>query len=133
MIGVKNTSGEKLVASYDGQEYVFESDEKAVTAIPEDAAHHIFGYGEKDKKRALLRLGWIPNGQNISAALEKLGQFQFLKAEEPKFKEEEPVSTMPRKVAEQAGPENRPLSAGEEEVGRKLAHQEGRDKQFGKR
>jgi len=132
MIGVKNTSSERLVAKYDGEEFVFEANGSAVRPISEDAARHIFGYGEKDKKRALLRLGWVPNGANIEHAIERLGKFQFLAVEEVKFKDEEPVSTMPRKVAEQAGPEQRDLSPAEIEHAKKLAHQEGKTKQFGK-
>ena len=138
MIGVKNNLKEKIPARYDGQDFTFEP---AVTrALSEDAARHIFGYGEKDKTRALLRLGWIPNGADKAGALEKLNEIQFLAVEEPKFKDE-PVSDLPRSVAQaEDGP--RPLTAEEaaqyeKDVaaaqGKPLAHQGGsKTKQFGK-
>jgi hypothetical protein len=84
MIGVRNNDTERLVALYDGKEFVFEvatKDKDVVTAIPEDAARHIFGYGEKDKKRSLLRLGWVPTGARLDAAVERLNKFQFLAVE----------------------------------------------------
>lgn len=137
MIGVKNNLEEKIEARYDGRDYVFQP--KITQALSEDAARHIFGYGEKDKTRALLRLGWIPNGADKSAALERLNGIQFLAVEEPKFKDE-PVSDLPRSVAQgEDGP--RPLTAAEAEQYEKdvvaaqakpLAHQAGKTKQFGK-
>jgi hypothetical protein len=137
MLGVRNNDKERLVAKYDGKEYVFEVSTKenpVTTAISEDAARHIFGFGEKDKKRSLLRLGWVPNGTRIDAALERLGKFQFLAVEEVKFRDEEPVASMPRNVAEQAGAENRDLSPQEIAHGAKtLSKPEGQTKQFGKR
>ena len=135
MIGVRNNDTERLVALYDGKEYVFEvstKEKEVTTALSEDAARHIFGYGEKDKKRALLRLGWVPNGENLAGALDRLNRFQFLAVEEVKFKDESPA-TMPRKVAEQGATENRALSPEEVAHGAKLAQQEGPAKKFGSR
>ena len=129
MLGVKNGLSEKIEARYDGEDFVFEPG--ITRALSEQAARHIFGYGEKDKKRALLRLGWIPNGAQIEGAIEKLGKIQFLAVEEPKFKDE-PASELPRKVADGDKPENRDLSPAEQELAKKLAHQDGKAKQFGK-
>jgi len=101
MIGVKNTLPDEktniLTAKYDGQNYEFRPGE--VTAISNEAAAHIFGYGEDDKKRALHRLGWVNWGGQLDEGLEKLGSFVFLEPEEPKFKENDSkVSQMPRKM-----------------------------------
>lgn len=135
MIGVKNNLKEKVVGRYDGQDFVFEPG--VTRALSEDAARHIFGYGEKDKIRALLRLGWVPNGADRAAALEMLNSIQFLAVEETKFKDE-PVTDMPRSVAQgEDGP--RPLTKAEAEQyekdvadNQKLAHQSGGAKPFKK-
>lgn len=129
MIGVKNNLSERVKGRYNGEDFVFEPG--VTRALTEDAARHIFGYGEKDKTRALLRLGWIPNGANREAALEQLGKIQFLAVDEPKFKDE-PTNDLPRSVVDSNAPENRALSAEELALGKKLAHQDGKAKQFGK-
>lgn len=126
MIGVKSTE-EKIVAKYDGREYVFQPG--AVTAVSEDAARHIFGYGMKEKTSALLRLGWLPNGAQMDQAIQRLNKVQFLAAEEPRFKEEESAS-LPRKVSDATKPGE--LSADEKAIAGTLAHQEGPAKQFRK-
>lgn len=131
MIGVRNNSGQKLVGRFNGQDIVFEADEKVTTPVSEDAARHIFGYGERDKTRALLRLGWIANGAAMEAGLERLGRFQFLAVEDVKFKEMEADTTLhlPRSVA--SGPaRDVPLSEDEKAL---LNKPEGATKQFAKR
>lgn len=139
MIGIKhcvieNGSPTRIKARYDGRDYVFEPSapgaSAVVTPLSEEAARHIFGYGEKDKTKALLRLGWLPNGMQLEMALEKLDAVQFLAVQEPVFVEEPPTQ-MPRKVS--AGePQGRDLSHDEKELARKLVHQDGPQKQFGK-
>jgi hypothetical protein len=104
MIGVKNNRPAKdnqgnaikantLRARYDGQEYVFEPG--IPTAISEEAAKHIFGYGEKDKARALHRLGWMTYGGQMENALEQLNDFTFLEVEAPKFKDVTEIAAPP--------------------------------------
>lgn len=116
MIGVKNRDTQKLTALYDGKKFEFPADEKVTTPISEEAARHIFGYGERDKTRALLRLGWVQNGANVEAAEERLGRFQFLAVEDIKFKEDSGDSTLhlPRKVASDGPANAAPLSAEEQ-------------------
>lgn len=128
MIGVKNDDNKRLVARYDGEDITFEPG--VVTAVSEQAARHIFGYCEKDKTRALLRLGWLPNGANMEAAIERLTHFKFM-AMEVKVKEEI-TTALPRGVSDAEQPENRPLSPEEEAHAKKLAHQEGATKKFAK-
>lgn len=130
MIGVRNLSGQKLVARYDGRDYTFPAEEKVTTPLSEDAARHIFGYGERDKTRALLRLGWVPNGSAMDQAVERLGKFQFLSVEEVKFKEE--PTELPRTVASDRPVDGMPLSAEERELAGKMNKPEGKQKQFAK-
>ena len=130
MIGVKNHSGAKLVAKYAGKEFSFEADENVTTPLGEDAARHIFGYGEQDKTRALLRLGWLSNGSTLQTGLDKLSQFQFLAVEDIKFKETEATMELPRSVASSAPADGMPLSEGELAIGEKLNKPQGKEKQF---
>lgn len=127
MIGVKNNEQKKLVARYDGVDYTFEPG--VVMAVSDEAARHIFGYGEKDKSRALLRLGWIQNGATMDSGLERLSQFQFLAAEEPRFKDE-PTIELPRRVRSDERATETPLSPEEEKIGQALAKPEGPEKKF---
>jgi len=107
MIGVKNRSKTKLAARFDGKEYEFPADEKVVTPIPEDAAHHIFGYGERDKTRALQRLGWLRAGghEALAEAEGRLADFQFL-AVEMHVKEDADVTDIPRNMRSEGTPPN---------------------------
>lgn len=132
MIGIKQTTGKEIVARYDGRDYRFPSDEKVTTPLSEDAARHIFGFGERDKSRALLRLGWIGPMGTLEQAMERLGKVQFLEVEEVKFKSAETTVALPTS-ASAAPREEVPLSPEEQELGEKLAHHEGPKKQFGKR
>lgn len=81
MIGVKNNTGEKLTARYDGQDFTFEAGGPAV-AISEDAARHIFGFGLENKQQVLQRLGWMRSLDHYSEAVKKLAGFQFLAVEQ---------------------------------------------------
>lgn len=130
MIGIKNKTGKPIKGRYDGKDYTFPPDAKVVTPISDEAARHIFGFGEKDKTRALLRLGWISNGANLEGALERLADIQFLAAEEPKFRDDEPAGELPRGVTSTEPAAE--LSEEEQAIARKLAKPEGTAKQFAK-
>lgn len=118
MIGVKNCSGKTLKARYDGQDYTFVADEKVTTPLSEDAARHIFGYGDRDKTNALLRLGWLRAGtdDSMDAAIAILNSFKFLQVEMQAV--EEPA--MPRSIREDVAinspASGAPLSAEEEAI-----------------
>lgn len=86
MIGIRNQSKEKLKARFDGTDYVFEVG--VTTACSEEAARHIFGYGERDKSKALHRLGWLGNVGQMEEGIRRLDDFQFLAVEDVKFKED---------------------------------------------
>jgi len=128
MIGVKNNSTERLESKYDGQKYVFEPG--VTTAVSEEAAQHIFGYNERDKSRALHRLGWVTHSGQLESGMAKLEQFAFLAVEEVKFKEDS--TPLPMRAGIEPTPEGKPLSKEEEEVARTLHMPAGDKKKFGK-
>lgn len=74
-VRIKNNSTTDLKGRYDGVDYVFKVNQ--VTDVHEDVARHIFGFGDDDKTRSFLRLGWMANGATIEDALEKLNDFEF--------------------------------------------------------
>lgn len=72
---VTNRNAETLRDRYDGVDYVFAPNE--TVAIPEEAARHIFGYGDPDIRRVLLRQGWMKSTTEERAALTRLGNFKI--------------------------------------------------------
>jgi hypothetical protein len=96
MIGVKNKSEVTIKARYNGEDFTFSPG--VTVACSELAAAHIFGYGEKDKTRALHRLGWMTSAGQYEQGLQRLDDFAFLAVEETKFKEEAPTTLhLPKK------------------------------------
>ena len=51
--------------------------------IPEEAAAHIFGYGDSDKQPYLARLGWAKTSNDLDEGLKILSQWE-LSTEPPK-------------------------------------------------
>jgi hypothetical protein len=97
MIGVKNKSEVTVKARYNGEDFTFSPG--IAVAVSEDAAAHIFGYGEKDKTRALHRLGWMTSAGQYEEGLRRLEDFAFLAVEETRFKEESPTTLhLPKKA-----------------------------------
>lgn len=107
MIGVKfngpelGSDGRKNVVTgrYDGKDYEFRPGK--ITAISEDAATHILGYGLEDKTRALIRLGWLQNQTFYEEAVRRLDDFQFLA--EAKVEWSDPT-TIPKRPVETEDP-----------------------------
>jgi hypothetical protein len=95
MLGVKNNGKETLKARFDGKDYEFKPG--VTLAVSDDAAAHIFGYGEDNKDRALHRLGWLGFTNDRTGAMAKLAEFVFLGVEEVKFKDEQPTPLHPEK------------------------------------
>jgi hypothetical protein len=79
MIIIHNTLDEGIRGRFAGVDYDFPP--KKDVPCDEDAARHIFGFGEPDKAAALLRLGWIIPGQTRDVAEQKLAKVVFKKAE----------------------------------------------------
>ena len=78
MIIVRNGSDETVVARFQGQDFKFPAGED--TPCDEDAARHIFGYGDANKDSALLRLGWIRPGEPKDSAIARLNKIVFKQA-----------------------------------------------------
>lgn len=93
-VQVTNQTGEDIEGRFSGTDYVFPVGETRV--LPVIAARHIFGFGDPDKTRAILRLGWgnlatdaKQDGKKI--ALDRLKKIRF---------EELPPSVLDFKSAE---------------------------------
>lgn len=105
-VSVTNTDKEPLVDYFDGEEFAFLPGKKLT--IPSNVARHIFGYGEKDKKDKVIRLGWTETAKDFPAALARLSKFKFDPEE----------GTRPLTSPEAA---RVPLSSSKDEQGGKLA------------
>jgi len=81
MLQVTNNNTFDLVDRYDGQDFTFPAG--ATVALGEDAARHIFGFGEADKIPYLARQGWVRNSGEIEAGMQKLNGFSFASYETP--------------------------------------------------
>lgn len=80
MLTVKNGNGFDFVGRYDGQDYYFPKGK--MTAVPDDAAKHIFGVGVGDKTDVLVRHGWMTHSAEFDAGMQKLNGFSFNVANE---------------------------------------------------
>lgn len=74
-VQVTNRNPFPLPGRYDGQDYLFPPNKP--TAIPRDAATHIFGLGQSDKTRALAQLGLWKAGVSFKDALAMLDKVSF--------------------------------------------------------
>lgn len=99
---VRNDGKADFTDRFDGVDYRFLPG--VLIEIPEEAAHHIFGYGEEDKRPYFVRLGWsrlaAPSGENtLDQAMKKLEDFKFFQSRtvvdetpEPLFDDAEPLT-----------------------------------------
>ena len=78
---IHNNSEHDLEDGYDGKRYLFASGKS--TEVPAVVAHHVFGFGDDDKRPYLIRLGWIQQTNDYSSAVKKLNEFSF-SSEQPK-------------------------------------------------
>ena len=74
-IFVRNNSQDDFFDSFDGVRYNFIPGKEI--ELPDDAAKHIFGYGDDNKEPYLVRLGWMKMNTDYHLAMEKLSQFSF--------------------------------------------------------
>lgn len=74
-IVVVNKSGEPLNDRFNGIDIEFPVGKKVL--IDEDAANHIFGFGDENKVPYLMRLGWLRKNTDYDAAMQRLGMFTF--------------------------------------------------------
>jgi len=75
MLTVKNGNPFNFTGRYDGIDYSFPAG--AITAVPEDAARHIFGVGMVDKTDVMVRQGWMHDSASRNSATEILNKFSF--------------------------------------------------------
>lgn len=93
MLRVRNTNSFAIHDRFDGVDYIFPPMENV--EIEELAAAHIFGWGEPDKARALIRHGWWKNTAPVGTgsrkdAEEKLDRVIFTELK-VKYEEASPV------------------------------------------
>lgn len=81
MLKVTNNATTDFKDRFNGTDYVFPAG-KAVM-LGEDAARHIFGFGEADKTATLIRQGWLLRENDRAQAMDRLGQFAFAPADLP--------------------------------------------------
>ena len=79
---VTNNSSKLLKDGFAGVFYEFKPNE--TVEIPSEAAHHIFGYGEKDKAHYVTRLGWSVSQNDLEEAINRLNTEWVISVEPPK-------------------------------------------------
>lgn len=72
---VRNHGAKPFRDRYDGEDIVIGVG--AAVEMEVEAAKLIFGFGEKDKRRAIQRLGWAPTQDDMQGALARLREFSF--------------------------------------------------------
>ena len=75
MLKVKNKSDIDLSDRFNGQDYHFPKG--GSVALNEEAARHIFGFGDPDKTPYLIRQGWMKRSDEYGAAMRILSGFAF--------------------------------------------------------
>ena len=75
MLTITNGNVDDFVGRYDGVDYFFPSGK--TTAIPDDAARHIFGVGQEDKTDVLVRHGWMKMSTDRKEGMAILNNFSF--------------------------------------------------------
>ena len=81
MLKVTNRSAIHLDDRFDGVDYSFPKG--STVAINEDAARHIFGFGEPEKTTNLVRLGWMKSNKEYEDAMAIMAGFVFSVGNEP--------------------------------------------------
>jgi hypothetical protein len=81
MLRVQNNTGNDLTDRYNGTDYTFPAG--ASVALDENAAQHIFGFGDADKVPYLVRQGWMRTTGEYESAMRILSGFAFSAYEIP--------------------------------------------------
>ncbi len=79
-VWVINTGKATHQDRYNGEEFNFYANDPVL--IPEEVAFTLFGFGEDNKSRCLLRLGWIQSNDasTFDKGLQKLARFHIERA-----------------------------------------------------
>src|ERR1700752_1873572 len=72
---VTNNGEQPFRDRYDGEDFVIHPGE--TLDMPAPCARLVFGFGEKDKGRAIRRLGWAKTASDMNDALARLRTFSF--------------------------------------------------------
>ena len=80
MVKITNHHNHRLVDRFDGKDYVFEPNEAVL--MSDEAAKHIFGYGDPNKVPYLSRIGKMTTTQvdgegGLKDAMKWLSRFEF--------------------------------------------------------
>lgn len=75
VVYVTNHSDKELSASFNYVNLSFPIGK--TVEISQDAARHVFGYGDNDKEPYLARLGWIRLHSELEQGLERLSKFHI--------------------------------------------------------
>jgi hypothetical protein len=75
MLTVTNGNDFNFAGRFNSVDFSFPAGK--TTALPEDAARHIFGVGLADKTDVLVRHGWMQSGAGFAAAMAILNKFSF--------------------------------------------------------
>ena len=99
---VTNTLENTIKFDYAFKPYEFPSNQ--TVEIPEDAARHIFGFGDEDKEPYLVRLGMIKTRLDIPDGVKTLSKIQITSEPPKKNHSLSPVvEKVPLPVNKQAG------------------------------
>ena len=97
MLTVTNGNDFNFAGRFNGVDFHFPAGK--TTALPEDAAKHIFGVGLGDKTDVLVRHGWMTNGSMFAAATAILNKFSFNVADQ--VEPGEIIDPIPEEIEEQ--------------------------------
>ena len=75
MLTVHNKNSFDFEGRYNGRDYLFPAGK--VTAVPDDAARHIFGVGLESKHEVMVRHGWVRTSDGHQRGLDILNRFSF--------------------------------------------------------
>ena len=102
VVYVTNHSDKELSASFNYVNLSFPIGK--TVEISQDAARHVFGYGDNDKEPYLARLGWIRLHSELEQGMEKLSKFD-IQTEAPQQNRSLPsaVGVVPLRLEKAAG------------------------------
>ena len=81
MLQVTNRNDFDLKDRYNGIDYTFPAN--TTVALDEEAAKHIFGFGDSDKVPYLVRQGWVRSSGEVETGMKMLSGFSFSSIDSP--------------------------------------------------
>lgn len=110
VVYVTNNTPDKLTVMFAYKELEFPPGK--TVEVADEAARHIFGYGDNNKEPYLARLGWIRLHSELEQGMEKLSKFD-IQTEAPEQNRSLPsaVGVVPLLVEKRAGGKSNPRAA----------------------